>query len=95
MSLRVWFWLISLSVLWGGSFFFAKVAISELGPLTVVFGRVAIAALALNAMLAISRDSLFRRGTPWPTYVTMGLLNNALPFSLIFWAQTHIASGQH
>src|SRR5689334_1149156 len=93
MSLRVWFWLISLSILWGGSFFFAKVAISELGPLTVVFGRVAIAALALNAMLAISRDSLFRRGTPWPTYVTMGLLNNALPFSLIFWAQTHIASG--
>lgn len=93
MSLRVWFWLISLSVLWGGSFFFAKVAVSELGPLTVVFGRVAIAALALNLVLAISRESLFRRGTPWPAYFTMGFLNNALPFSLIFWAQTHIASG--
>jgi len=93
MSLRVWFWLISLSVLWGGSFFFAKVAISELGPLTVVFDRVAIAALALNVVLAVSRNSLFRRDTPWPTYFAMGLLNNALPFSLIFWAQTHIASG--
>ena len=46
MSSRVWIWLLSLSVLWGGSFFFAKVAIGELGPLTVVFGRVALAALA-------------------------------------------------
>jgi hypothetical protein len=35
MGLRVWIWLLSLSVLWGGSFFFAKVAIGELGPLTV------------------------------------------------------------
>ena len=43
MALRVWIWLLSLSVLWGGSFFFAKVAIGELGPLTVVFARVALA----------------------------------------------------
>ena len=41
MSLRVWIWLLSLSVLWGGSFFFAKVALGELGPFTVVFARVA------------------------------------------------------
>ena len=51
MALRVWIWLLSLSVLWGGSFFFAKVALGELGPLTVVFGRVALAALALNLVL--------------------------------------------
>ena len=31
MALRVWLWLLSLSVLWGGSFFFAKVALGELG----------------------------------------------------------------
>ncbi len=38
MPLRVWIWLLSLSVLWGGSFFFAKVAVGELPPLDVVFG---------------------------------------------------------
>ena len=48
MALRVWLWLLSLSVLWGGSFFFAKVALGELGPFTVVFARVALAALALD-----------------------------------------------
>ena len=40
MNLRVWIWLLSLSVLWGGSFFFAKVAIGELQPFTVVFAQV-------------------------------------------------------
>ncbi|MEI7871700.1 MAG: DMT family transporter [Alphaproteobacteria bacterium] len=93
MNLRVWIWLLSLSVLWGGSFFFAKVAIGELRPLTVVFARVALAALALDLVLSLTRRSLFRRDTPWPTLIVMGILNNLIPFSLIFWGQTEIASG--
>lgn len=93
MNTRVWIWLLSLSVLWGGSFFFAKVALAELAPLTVVFCRVALAALALNLVLAISGNSLFRAGTPWRSYAAMGLLNNLVPFGLIFWGQTQIDSG--
>jgi drug/metabolite transporter (DMT)-like permease len=87
MALRVWLWLLSLSVLWGGSFFFAKVAVGELGPFTVVFARVSLAALALALVVPLRRDA------PWPAYFAMGFLNNALPFSLIFWGQTEIGSG--
>jgi drug/metabolite transporter (DMT)-like permease len=93
MDLRVWIWLLSLSVLWGGSFFFAKVAIGELGPLTVVFARVALAALALDIVVVATRTNPFRRDAPWRAYFVMGFLNNVLPFSLIFWGQTQIASG--
>ncbi len=93
MSTRVWIWLLSLSVLWGGSFFFAKVALAELQPLTVVFCRVALAALALNVVLVMADRPLFRRGTPWRSFAAMGMLNNLLPFGLIFWGQTQIASG--
>ena len=93
MGLRVWIWLLSLSVLWGGSFFFAKVAIGELGPLTVVFVRVALAALALDVVLLATATNPFRRGAPWSAYFAMGFLNNVVPFSLIFWGQTEIASG--
>ena len=93
MSLRVWIWLLSLSFLWGGSFFFAKVATGELRPLSVVFGRVALAAIALNVVLIANRRTLFGWTAPWSTYFTMGLLNNLVPFSLIFWGQTHIAVG--
>jgi len=87
MALRVWLWLLSLTVLWGGSFFFAKVAVSELGPFTVVFARVSLAALALALVVPPRWDA------PWRAYVAMGFLNNALPFSLIFWGQTEIAVG--
>jgi drug/metabolite transporter (DMT)-like permease len=87
MALRVWLWLLSLSVLWGGSFFFAKVAVGQLGPFTVVFARVSLAALTLALFVPLRRDA------PWPTYFAMGFLNNALPFSLIFWGQTAIGSG--
>ena len=93
MSTHVWIWLLSLSVLWGGSFFFAKVALAELQPLTVVFCRVALAALALNVVLVMAGRPLFRRGTPWRSFAAMGMLNNLLPFGLIFWGQTQIASG--
>ena len=93
MKARVWFWLLSLSVLWGGSFFFAKVAVAELGPLTVVFARVGLAAIALNLVLAVIGKGLLRPGTPWAAFLVMGILNNALPFSLIFWGQHEIASG--
>ncbi len=93
MSTRVWIWLLSLSVLWGGSFFFAKVALAELQPLTVVFCRVALAALALNVVLVMAGRPLFRRGTPWRSFAAMGTLNNLVPFGLIFWGQTQIASG--
>jgi len=81
IALRIWIWLLSLSVLWGGSFFFAKVAIGELGPLTVVFARVAVAALALDVVLLATGTNPFRRDAPWSAYLAMGLLNNALPFS--------------
>lgn len=86
MALRVWLWLLSLSVLWGGSFFFAKVALAELGPFTVVFVRVTLAASVLALVVPPRRDA------PWRAYFAMGFLNNALPFSLIFWGQTEIAS---
>ena len=49
MSAVDWLMLVSLSVLWGGSFFFAKFAVGELPPLTLALGRVAIAAALLIA----------------------------------------------
>ena len=93
MRAREWSLLVLLSILWGGSFFFAMVALAELQPLTVVFGRVALAALALTVMLLVTGRSLFRSGTPWKSYAAMGVLNNLVPFGLIFWGQTQIASG--
>ena len=93
MSATDWLLLIALSILWGGSFFFAKVAVAELAPLTVVLGRVAIAAATLVLVARLSGIALPGSAAEWRPFVPLALLNNVLPFSLIFWGQTQIPSG--
>jgi drug/metabolite transporter (DMT)-like permease len=93
MSATDWALLIVLSILWGGSFFFAKLAVLELPPLTVAFGRVAIAAVILLVLARMTGTALPATFAAWRRYAVMGFLNNALPFGLIFWGQTHIPSG--
>lgn len=93
MTLQDWALLFLLSLLWGGSFFFAAVAVREVPPLTVVALRTGIAALTLIVILKIRGEVLpFAKGAV-AAFIVMGLLNNLLPFSLLFWAQTMIPSG--
>ena len=92
MSAADWLLLVGLSVLWGGSFFFAKVALEDLPPLTLALGRVAIAAAILAVLMRARGDSFAPLASAWPAFLILGLLNCAIPFSLLFWAQTHISS---
>ena len=85
--------LVILSVLWGGSFFFVGIAVKDLPPFTIVVARVAIAALALHGLLWLLGHKLPRDARAWVAFFGMGLLNNVVPFTLIVWGQTHIASG--
>lgn len=88
-----WGLLILLSVLWGGAYFSAGVAVRELPPLTVVFARVLLAALTLLPLFWYLGYSLPRSFADWRPFVGMGLLNNVLPFGLIFAGQTQITVG--
>ncbi len=93
MSGRDWLLLVTLSVLWGGSFFFSEVALAELGPLTVVLGRVGFAALALVGFVYLAGHRMPSAWGLWGAFLVMGALNNLIPFSLIVWAQVAIDSG--
>ena len=88
-----WGLLILLSVLWGGGFFFGAVALQEFRPFTVVLGRVALAALLLYGFIRLAGLRMPTDGRSWAAFFAMGLLNNVIPFSLIFWGMTHIPSG--
>lgn len=93
MSAPEWAMLLSLSVLWGGSFFFTRVALSALPPFSLVVLRVGLAALILNTVVPLSGLRMPRAARIWAAFLGMGFLNNAVPFCLIVWGQTHIASG--
>jgi drug/metabolite transporter (DMT)-like permease len=88
-----WLALLLLSVLWGGSFFFAGVLIKTLPPLTIVTLRVGLAALILNALVKLLGMRMPGSGRAWRAFFAIGLLNNVIPFCLIVWGQSHIASG--
>ncbi|CAN5738365.1 DMT family transporter [soil metagenome] len=93
MGAGEWGLLALLSLLWGGSFFFAEVALAELSPLTVVLARVALAAAALNLVVRATGRRMPVAPSIWGAFFAMGTLNNLIPFSLIVWGQTQIASG--
>ena len=90
---RDWSLLSLLSVLWGGSFFFNGVVLKEVPPFTVVFLRVALAAIMLLPLLWLYRIRFPAGLSGWRPFVAIGLLNNVLPFSLIVVGQTYIPSG--
>jgi len=92
LSLRAWLLLLTLSLLWGGSFFFAEIALAGLPPLTVAWGRVAVGALFLLLLLRLAGQRLPGNWAVWRRYAVMGLLNNALPFALIFWGQATLGA---
>jgi drug/metabolite transporter (DMT)-like permease len=82
-----------LALLWSGSFFFYKILVAALPPFTVVFGRVTLAALALNLILFIRRDPLPLSPKLWGQFLVLGLFNSALPFTLFCWSEVRIPSG--
>lgn len=93
MTSLEWAMLLALATVWGGSFFFNGIAVRELPVFTVVVSRVALAAIILLAFLRLRGERMPRDRRVWAAFFGMGLLNNAIPFSLIVWGQQHVASG--
>src|ERR1700712_1389253 len=93
MGARNWGLLLLLSLLWGSSFFFYKVLVAVLPPVTVVLGRVGIAAIAMNLWLLAQGTPMPRSPRLWARFLLLGLLNAVIPFVLIAWGETHISSG--
>lgn len=90
MAGKDWALLGALSLLWGGSFFFVEVALEGLAPLTIVWCRVALAALLLAGVLRLRGLGVPRGATVWVALFGMGFLNNVVPFTLFALAQGQI-----
>src|SRR5690349_1026964 len=90
MGRREWLLLLLLAGLWSSSFLFFAMALAQLPPLTVVLGRVGLAAPVLLIVLVATGHRLPTDGRSWRRFLAMGALNNAIPFSLIAWGQLHI-----
>lgn len=90
---RAWAELLLLATIWGGSFISNRLALNEVPVLTTVAFRVTGACILLWAYVRLRRLPIPRSPRVWLAFLAMGLLNNALPFTLITWGQLTIPSG--
>ena len=88
-----WVMLITLATVWGGSFLFNAILVAELPVITIVAIRVTVAALALWGFVRVTGRAIPTAPEVWGALLILGVLNNAIPFSLIVQGQTQITSG--
>ncbi|HEV2459750.1 MAG TPA: DMT family transporter [Ktedonobacterales bacterium] len=85
--------LFALALIWGASFLFIKIGVEDVSPATLVFGRLAFSVLTLGAIIAVNPALAKGWRDYWRLGLLVGLANNVLPYLLIAWGETRIASG--
>jgi drug/metabolite transporter (DMT)-like permease len=93
MNRSDWAIMMVLALIWGGAFFFIDIAVHRVPPLTYVWLRLTIAAAGLWIFLKARGRKVDLPIQVWGSIFVLAILNNALPFALFGWSQTHIASG--
>jgi drug/metabolite transporter (DMT)-like permease len=93
MPIRSWGAFLLLGSIWGSSFLWIKLALTELGPFTLVAFRLLFGVLGMVLVLWLKRPTFPRDRKTLALLVLMGLTNTALPFTLISWGQLSIDSG--
>ncbi len=93
MSRQAWLLLLALSAIWGASFLFIEIALRAMGPITLVFFRVAIASVTLGLYVFFAKLPVPTARAFWFGTFVMGFLNNAIPFTFIAYGQLSITGG--
>jgi drug/metabolite transporter (DMT)-like permease len=92
-SLRSWLpGYLLLALIWGSSFLFIKIGIGELHPLYVTLGRVVAGALAVLAVVLVTRARLPRDPRVWGHLVVIGIVGVAIPFTLFGYGEQRVSS---
>ena len=81
-----------LALLWGSSYFFIRIAVVEIPPLTLIAARVTIAAVFLTAVLRLRDGRLPRAAEDWRRLLLQAFLNSIGAWTLLAWGQQHIGA---
>jgi drug/metabolite transporter (DMT)-like permease len=91
-SRTVWLVFAALGFFWGSSYLFIKIGVETLTPFTLIAGRLAVGCALLAVVVFAAREPLPRSPRVYRHLFVMGVLNIAIPFSLITWGETSIDS---
>jgi drug/metabolite transporter (DMT)-like permease len=93
LSTRDWSKFIALSLIWGTSYLWIKIAVGDVGPFILVVFRTLFAALTILVYLLYRRIKMPRTWSWWWRFIFVGFFNVAFPFVLISWSEETVSSG--
>ncbi|HSL44331.1 MAG TPA: DMT family transporter [Anaerolineales bacterium] len=92
MKPKHWLVFILLGAIWSSSFMWIKIAVQEIGPITLVAFRVLFGLLFGIVVISIQRIQWPRTRKEWIPLLVLGITNIAIPFFLISWGEQSIDS---
>ncbi|MEM9241961.1 MAG: EamA family transporter [Pseudomonadota bacterium] len=82
-----------LALLWGSSYLFAKVALKEIPPLTLVAIRVFGAAVFLTIVMRVRNDRFPKDAKTWRMLLVQSVVNAIAAWTILAWGQQHVDAG--
>jgi drug/metabolite transporter (DMT)-like permease len=92
MKTKDWLAFITLGFIWGSSFLWIKIAVSEVSPVLLVAFRLLFGILSLLVVVLIVRPTFPKERKLWLVLTLIGFTNNAIPYVLISWGEQYIDS---
>ncbi|MFX3636531.1 MAG: DMT family transporter [Candidatus Pristimantibacillus sp.] len=93
MARSLYFALVLLSLIWGGSFLFIKLLLHDFGPWTIAFLRSTFGLITIVVIMLIKREPFGWKSIPWIPMIIVALVNTAIPWGLIPFSETRLSSG--
>ncbi|UCH84694.1 MAG: DMT family transporter [Candidatus Latescibacterota bacterium] len=92
MKIREWIAFLSLTLIWGASFLWIKIAVQEVSPYSLVVFRIMLGLLGLVVFFPLKKPKIPRRLRTWVDLAILGVFSSAVPWLLISWAEQSIDS---
>jgi drug/metabolite transporter (DMT)-like permease len=87
-----WFLFVALGFMWGSSYLFIRIGVESFEPFTLIALRLGIGLALLVSVVAIAREPLPRERRMYGHLLVMAIVNIAIPFFLITWAEQSVES---
>jgi drug/metabolite transporter (DMT)-like permease len=92
MSARAWTLFAAVSVLWGIPYLFIKLAVEDLSPVMVAWGRIAVA-FAVLLPYALHKGALRGLARHWKPLLIYSVVEIVFPWPLIGFGEQRVSSG--
>jgi drug/metabolite transporter (DMT)-like permease len=90
--MKIFIWLI-LCLVWGTTWFFIKLGLEDLPPISFAAARFVLALIILAAIILVQKIELPKTIRDWKLLALTGILQFSINYSLVFWSEQHISSG--